>query len=304
MGLLIAAYDPVMLDECAAYRTFKDGKILATDPSDDDAEEWERSIRIAKSENLRLTSLKTVGICWGRDVIQHYQWTSRQLKFCGVLRTAALAVPDLSEAIVKLNLLMLRRHQFPGQRLIRDSASPVSQADLSKLAAWGRTNSPAESHRESAAPRLLAAQDLPDGFGFDKFGLLVRAAYAAVPGADSSDVWELSDTTDSNTETFAETVADTTGSPTNSTAISSPDDTPALASSLPRDAGAEPDDTEDIEEIESTEDTGDQAGAGDCTSGAYANIDRRLLCARKSHPTARRRVVKPTPNLHLVNRNH
>jgi len=39
-----------------------------------------------------------------------------------------------SEAITKLDRLMLRRHQTPGQRVIEDCASPVSQIDLERLA--------------------------------------------------------------------------------------------------------------------------------------------------------------------------
>jgi hypothetical protein len=135
-----------------------------------------------------LVCLRIVGSYWGQDVIQHYQWTSRPLKFCKVLRTAVLAVPDLSEAIVKLNRLILRRHQIPGRRLIQDSASSISQGDLKKLAAWDHTNSFTESGLGVALPyRPVAAQELSDGFGFDKFGLLVRIAHAVALFASNVD---------------------------------------------------------------------------------------------------------------------
>jgi hypothetical protein len=94
LELLIAVYDPIF-DECAAYRAFKDGKTPATDASDDDTEEWKRFICIAKDENTRFACLKTAGSRWGRDVIQHYQWTSRALKFCKVLRTQDVGEREL-----------------------------------------------------------------------------------------------------------------------------------------------------------------------------------------------------------------
>lgn len=125
-------------------------------------------------------SQKTLGRRWGRDVMQHYQWASRRANFCRLLRAAALAVHDRSEAMIKLNRLMLRRHQTPGQRVIEDCASPISRIDLEKLAAWDKTSSFTWSGRGSVGLpyRPLAAQELPDGFGLDKFGLLVRVAYA------------------------------------------------------------------------------------------------------------------------------
>lgn len=122
-----------MLDECAAYRTFKENSVLATNKKDDETEEWECFIRIAVAESKRLTSLKAVGRLWGREVIQQSKWTSRGLRFCETLRTAARTGSNLPEAIIKLNSLKLRRHQIPRRRLIEDSANPISHADLENL---------------------------------------------------------------------------------------------------------------------------------------------------------------------------
>ena len=113
-------------------------------------------------------------------MVQHYQWASRGARFCTLLRKAALAVPDRTEVIIKLNRLILRQHQTPGQRVIEDYVSPVSQIDLERLTAWDKIGSFTWSDCGSVGLlyRPVAAQDLPDGFGFDKFGLLVRTAYA------------------------------------------------------------------------------------------------------------------------------
>lgn len=178
LELLIVAYDPVF-DGCAAYRALKDDNVPVA--NDDDAEKWKHFIRIAKDEKTRLACLKAVGSRWGRAVVQHNQWTSRPLKFCRILRTASIAVPEWPEARDELNVIMLEQHQTPRQCLIKDSPHPISQVHLEKLAASTHT----------LTHRPLAAQDLPHGFGFDKFGILVRDTYAAAPGTE--DIPELSE---------------------------------------------------------------------------------------------------------------
>src|SRR3569833_366322 len=169
LELLIAAYDPVF-DECAAYRALKDNN--APVRNDDDAKKWKHFIRIAKDEKTRLACLKAVGSRWGRAVVQHNQWISRPLKFCRILRRASIAVPEWPHARDKLNAIMLEQHQTPRQCIIKDSPHPISQVHLEKLAASTHTQ-----HHP------LAAQDLPYGFGFDGFGVLVRTAYVAAPEA-------------------------------------------------------------------------------------------------------------------------
>ncbi|KAK0655268.1 hypothetical protein B0T16DRAFT_450984 [Cercophora newfieldiana] len=58
------------------------------------------------------------------------------------------------------------------RRPVKASVNPIEQADLESLRAWSR---------EDPIPyKTLAPEDLPDGFGFDKFGLMVRKEYAAV----------------------------------------------------------------------------------------------------------------------------
>lgn len=44
LRLLIAVYEHVMLDECAAYRTFKENSVPATNQKHDETEEWELAL--------------------------------------------------------------------------------------------------------------------------------------------------------------------------------------------------------------------------------------------------------------------
>ena len=73
---------------------------------------------------------------------------------------------------------MVERSQTRQQRLIRDSVNLIEQSDLENLRAWSREDPPPY--------KRLAVEELPDGFGFDKFRLMVREEYATtLPNADS-----------------------------------------------------------------------------------------------------------------------
>ena len=70
---------------------------------------------------------------------------------------------------------MLRRHQIPWRRLIKDSANPINQSDLENLAARDPISPfviKGNTEEVVLHCRLLTVEDLPDGFEIDKFGLI------------------------------------------------------------------------------------------------------------------------------------
>ncbi|KAK3290117.1 uncharacterized protein B0H64DRAFT_413821 [Chaetomium fimeti] len=220
--LLAAAYDHVMSTHCAKY---KDRKLAREKRSTkrtklDEDSEWNRFLDVAESglefKSQCLSPLKTVAACWGEDVVQHYQWVYKGPKYCKVLCTAARNVNTWKRAVEALNWLMLKRsQQGPSlkRRPIHDSSNPIQQGDLDNLAKY-----PPDTER---------AIEAPQGFGFDKFGLLVYEKYASVlPQADrlvspssatppevgNSDTSEEPSISDSTTSTGLETAAASEGS--------------------------------------------------------------------------------------------
>ncbi|KAH7021585.1 uncharacterized protein B0I36DRAFT_334812 [Microdochium trichocladiopsis] len=200
--ILVAACEHVMSAECPEYRRRKQTKNRdSTQPSpvnqEDDAAQWDRFFGVATDGSKRLTPLKEVVRCWGRDVVQHYQWSSRTEKYWNQLRTTARRVPAWEEAVIGLNRSMLQRSKTVGRRPVQALVNPIEQADLENVRIWSR---------EHPFPcQKSAAKDLPDAFGFDKYGLMVHKQFAvdlpetngggtteaaAVPEANSADIAE------------------------------------------------------------------------------------------------------------------
>ena len=146
--MLIAACERVMFVECAEYKQWRENRdkrrSRPTRPKDDDAAQWELFSGVAADgstiESRCLSALKEVARCWGRDVVQHYQWASKGENFCNKLRAAARKVSAWDEAVTKLNRLMLRRLRLLGRRPPRHSADPIDPADLANLKAWSHKN--------------------------------------------------------------------------------------------------------------------------------------------------------------------
>ncbi|KAJ2899375.1 hypothetical protein MKZ38_003082 [Zalerion maritima] len=94
-----------------------------------------------------------------------------------VSEDAALEVRDWDEAIVKLNRLIHRRDGHLGRLKVKESVNPIDSGDLINLKAWSHKDPyvAKNDHEGIALPfRKLVVTDLPAGFGFDKFGLVVR----------------------------------------------------------------------------------------------------------------------------------
>jgi len=177
LQILVAACEHVMSTECPEYRRRKQTKSRdSTQPpppptnKEDDAAQWDRFFGVAIDGSKRLSALKEVVRCWGRDVVQHYQWASKGEKYWNQLRTTARRVPVWEEAVVGLNWSMLQRSRDIRRRPVKALVNPIEQADLDSLRTWSR---------EDPFPcQKLAAEDLPDAFGFDKYGLMVQKEFA------------------------------------------------------------------------------------------------------------------------------
>ncbi|WQF76292.1 Putative JmjC domain-containing protein [Colletotrichum destructivum] len=189
LQFLIAAFDQVMLAECAEYHAWRKNRkkpsSRQTNSREDDISIWERFVGVA-NEGMEikykcLSALTEVSRCWGLDKVQHYHWASKGEKYCKVLRTAARAVPEWAEAAIKLNRVMLGRHQRVGARLVKLVANPIEQRDLDTLKAWSYKQAYVKQNgrgQHSLLFEKLADTDLPQGFGFDRFGLMVGKEFA------------------------------------------------------------------------------------------------------------------------------
>lgn len=128
-----------------------------------------------KTRDRCLAPLKRIAKEWGDEVVQHYHLASAGPRYLESFRTAVIAVPDFQEGIMKLNRLLDHRRSAVGQYQFRDSHNPIDVGDLKGLRDWkGKEDYGTTGLRY--AP--LTTDQLPSGFGFDKFGLLVREEYA------------------------------------------------------------------------------------------------------------------------------
>ncbi|SPO02465.1 uncharacterized protein DNG_05138 [Cephalotrichum gorgonifer] len=195
LEFLVAAYDRVIFVECVKYKQWRNRDSTTTELTrlkDSEAAQWDQFIAVARNGSdtrLRcLVALKTVSRYWGRDMVQHYEWASRGAKYCDVLCSAARQVRDPREGITKLNWLMLQRSKLRRRLSLRNSVNPIDQIDLINLRAWSSKDPFINSKHPEHAPipyKPMFAKDLPNGFGFDKFGLMVQKEHA-VPSPKSS----------------------------------------------------------------------------------------------------------------------
>jgi hypothetical protein len=131
----------------------------------------------------RLSCLRKISSAWGEEKIQHYQWLFAGEKYCAVLGTALSQVPNWAEASIKLNQLILRRIQMRQRRPLKFSINLIDLIDLENLKRW-RDQNPYikmnDRERVTLYYRRLTLNDIPDTYGFDKYGLVVRAEFVSI----------------------------------------------------------------------------------------------------------------------------
>ncbi|KAK3901961.1 hypothetical protein C8A05DRAFT_15915 [Staphylotrichum tortipilum] len=179
LQLLVATCEQIMSAECPTYQQQKQTRGRKSSEEDDTAQ-WHRFLGLAREgddmKSSCLSALKKVARCWGPHIIQHYQWASRGGKYCNQLRAAAKKVSVWDDAVSGLNWSILQRSRNVQQRPVKASANPIEQHDLERLKTWSQ---------DPSRHKKLPIDDIPPGLGFDRFGLLVHQAFAAVlPQAD------------------------------------------------------------------------------------------------------------------------
>ncbi|KAK3375809.1 hypothetical protein B0T24DRAFT_523517 [Lasiosphaeria ovina] len=212
--LLVAACEHVMFTQCAEYKDWKESRDTPpAEPNEADLVEWDRFLSVAKDgleiKSKCVTALKTVARYWGQDVVQHYQWAYKGRKYCDKLCAAAREVHDWEKVVTALNSLILKRSQQGmslKRRPVSASLNPIEQGDLDNL--------------RKHPPENGLAIDLPDGFGFDKFGLIVHEEYTVVlPEPDSNGTADPPILPETDSANNADTTVDTFRKQDNSNGI-------------------------------------------------------------------------------------
>jgi hypothetical protein len=182
--LRLAAFDHVMSAECALYR----GRKGHTQPrssqpkmtQENGAAKWNRFVGVAAvgSDTMHklLPPLRAISLQWGKDFVQHYQLAGKGQHYCNQF-SAAIKPHTRESGVRKLNQLLLRRFWMPGRRDIRAGVNPIEPVDLRNLARWS-DEGPFVKEGDPDNIQLqfidLTREDLPPGFVFDQFGLMVR----------------------------------------------------------------------------------------------------------------------------------
>ena len=179
----VAEIEAIMLEECKEYGKRKlQGWSKKMEESETDAEDWVRFVGVAREGKAQihgcLAPLRKVSTIFGKEKVQHYGWAYEGEKYCKVLGTSVWRVPDWPEWVDKLNQLMKRRMEIWRQPL-RESANPIAQIDLENLKKWTHKNSYVKMNDREKVQlpyRKLTVDDLPDEYGFDQYGLMVRSS--------------------------------------------------------------------------------------------------------------------------------
>jgi hypothetical protein len=180
LGWLFACAEKVMLQESTSYRENKRSWANETG-TDADAKQWAQFVGIAESgakvKKQCLAPLTKASAFWGNDKVRHYRWASMGWGYCKVLGTAVTRSPDWDKALVKLNQLLLSR--IAAGHCLKACANPIELIDLEQLKAWpDQTDFEKGRHERILKYRKVTDTDLPDGYGFDRYGLVVLAEFA------------------------------------------------------------------------------------------------------------------------------
>ncbi|KAK0749761.1 hypothetical protein B0T18DRAFT_407523 [Schizothecium vesticola] len=196
--LRLAAFENVMSAECPSYRGRKERvRPLAAPPgktaTEDGATKWDRFVGAAAvgsdAISKLLPPLKMVSLHWGKDFVQYYQLAGKGQRYCNKF-SAAVKLHTRENGVRKLNQLLLRRYQIPGRRGVKAGVNPIEPVDLQNLTIW-RGEGPFIKDADPEGVQLpfvdLVSEDLPPGFIFDRFGLMVRRPFGPLAGANPVD---------------------------------------------------------------------------------------------------------------------
>jgi len=131
----------------------------------------------------RLTILREVIKHWGMEKVQHYQWANAGKSYCNVLCAAASRNTDWEEASNKLNQLLLKK--IVSKHPLQSSTNPIALEDLRQLKRWsGRHKFRKRGRRHFTLPyRSVLSSELPSGYAFDQYGLIVRDEFGRQLGS-------------------------------------------------------------------------------------------------------------------------
>jgi hypothetical protein len=180
LGWLFACAEKVMLQESTSYRENKRSWANETG-TDADAKQWAQFVGIAESgakvKKQCLAPLTKASAFWGNDKVRHYGWASMGWGYCKVLGTAVARSPDWNKALVKLNQLLLSR--IAAGHCLKACANSIELIDLEQLKAWpDQTDFEKGRHGRILKYQMVTDTDLPDGYGFDRYGLVVLVEFA------------------------------------------------------------------------------------------------------------------------------
>ncbi|KAK8013479.1 hypothetical protein PG991_009072 [Apiospora marii] len=147
----------------ACYHTLFDQYIRSSDQA------WKKFRTQTQEASRCLNALVTVINCWGEDIVNHYEFSLRNRGYCDKLRTAA-RLSEWKDTVVLLNVSISgrirKRHLDKRAPNVRESNNPIENLDLLFVIKQTR----AQSH---ADPPIAL-----DGYGLDKYGLIVHEDFA------------------------------------------------------------------------------------------------------------------------------
>ena len=185
LQFLAARIERVMSTECTEFWKKRRFGWKKAKKSDAEAANWEKFVGIAREGGREIDKclpyLRTVKNIWGQEIIQHYEFAKRGERYCKDMRATARKVRSLKEFLIKAGQVQNRRLQITGRRELTPSINPIDPVDLENVRKWESTGSYVKI-KDAANVELpyerITIRDVPEGFGLDKYGLVVHRNFA------------------------------------------------------------------------------------------------------------------------------
>ncbi|KAI6521683.1 hypothetical protein MCOR05_010504, partial [Pyricularia oryzae] len=138
------------------------------------SKEFDERVADKKNRQDKLQkSIVTVSKQWGKEIVKHYHWISEGEHYCNKLRTIAMKIPKWSEAVEILNQSLVERVTGHAKDKRIKNVEGVNSIRLWDLKRITQAISGIE-----VPPTRFQPNKLPDGYGRDRFGLIVEARFA------------------------------------------------------------------------------------------------------------------------------